>query len=109
MAITAVLWWVVGSLDGNAGGVAAALMLGVAGAGLAVLGLGTVFGRIGLVVGSALALLLGNPLSGLASAPELLPRGGASSVSIFLRARRRRCCVRRHSSTGQEAAPRLWC
>ncbi|MCV7019406.1 hypothetical protein H7I96_16820 [Mycolicibacterium aichiense] len=75
VAITAVLWWVVGSLDGNAGGVAAALMLGVAGAGLAVLGLGTVFGRIGLVVGSALALLLGNPLSGLASAPELLPRG----------------------------------
>ncbi|MCV7343351.1 Ig-like domain-containing protein [Mycolicibacterium rhodesiae] len=75
VAITAVLWWVVGSVDGNAGGVAAALMLGLAGAGLAVLGLGTLFGRIGLGLGSALALLLGNPLSGLASAPELLPRG----------------------------------
>ncbi len=75
LAITAVLLWIVGSLDGNAGGVAAALMLGLSGAGLAVLGLGTLFGRIGLALGSALALLLGNPLSGLASAPEMLPRG----------------------------------
>jgi hypothetical protein len=30
---------------------------------------------VGLVVGSLLALLLGNPLSGLASAPEMLPSG----------------------------------
>ncbi|WP_431231782.1 Ig-like domain-containing protein [Mycolicibacterium psychrotolerans] len=75
VTIAAVLRWVVGSLDGNAGGVAAALMLGLSGAGLAVLGLGTLFGRIGLALGSALALLLGNPLSGLASAPQMLPRG----------------------------------
>lgn len=73
--ITAVLRWLVGSFEGNAGGVAAALMLGLGGAGLAVLGLGTLFERIGLALGSALALLLGNPLSGLASAPKMLPRG----------------------------------
>ncbi|WP_431240533.1 Ig-like domain-containing protein [Mycolicibacterium aichiense] len=75
VTITAVLWLVVGSLDANAGSVAGALMLGLSGAGLAVLGLGTVFGRIGLTLGSALALLLGNPLSGLTSAPQMLPRG----------------------------------
>ena len=39
------------------------------------LGLGSLFGRIGLGVGTALALLVGNPLSGLASAPEMLPSG----------------------------------
>ena len=39
------------------------------------LGMGSVFGRVGLAVGALLALLLGNPLSGLNSAPELLPRG----------------------------------
>ena len=39
------------------------------------LGLGSLFGRVGLAVGALLALLLGNPLSGLNSAPEMLPSG----------------------------------
>ena len=39
------------------------------------LGLGSLFGRVGLALGALLALLLGNPLSGLTSAPELLPSG----------------------------------
>src|SRR4029077_17439186 len=39
------------------------------------LGLGSLFGRTGLAVGALLALLLGNPLSGLNSAPEMLPSG----------------------------------
>jgi hypothetical protein len=43
--------------------------------GLALLGLSSLFGRIGLAVGAAVAVLVGNPLSGLSSAPELLPRG----------------------------------
>ena len=53
------------------------LLLGlyVAAALLFMLGLGSLFGRAGLAVGAALALLVGNPLSGLASAPELLPAG----------------------------------
>jgi hypothetical protein len=33
------------------------------------------FGRAGLAVGALLALLVGNPLSGLNSAPEMLPSG----------------------------------
>ena len=39
------------------------------------LGLGSLFGRVGLAIGALLALLLGNPLSGLTSAPQLLPTG----------------------------------
>jgi hypothetical protein len=39
------------------------------------LGLTSLFGRIGLGLGAAAVMLLGNPLSGLASAPEMLPKG----------------------------------
>ena len=49
--------------------------LGLLAAGLSMLGLGSLFGRGGLAVGALLALLLGNPLSGLNSAPEMLPSG----------------------------------
>ena len=59
----------------NIWGVAAGLTLGVLAAGLSMLGLGSLFGRVGLAIGALLALLLGNPLSGLNSAPEMLPSG----------------------------------
>jgi hypothetical protein len=52
-----------------------ALFLGCLATGLAVLGLGSLFGRTGLAIGALLIVLLGKPLSGLNSAPELLPRG----------------------------------
>ena len=42
---------------------------------LPILGLGVLFGRVGLSAGVAVAMLLGNPLSGLMSAPEMLPSG----------------------------------
>lgn len=41
----------------------------------AIVGMHNVFGRVGMVVAAAGVLLLGNPLSGAASAPELLPHG----------------------------------
>jgi hypothetical protein len=41
----------------------------------AVVGMHNVFGRVGMVVAAAGVLLLGNPLSGASSAPELLPHG----------------------------------
>ena len=75
LTIAALLRWVLGSIDANFWGVAGALTLGVLATGLTLLGLGSLFGRIGLALGAATALLVGNPLSGLASAPELLPRG----------------------------------
>jgi hypothetical protein len=75
MTIAALLRFLLGSIDANFWGVAGGLTLGVLAAGLSVLGLGSLFGRAGLAAGSLIALLLGNPLSGLASAPELLPSG----------------------------------
>jgi hypothetical protein len=71
--IAALLRYVFGSIDRNVWGVAAGLTLGLLAAGLSMLGLGSLFGRGGLAVGALLALLLGNPLSGLNSAPEMLP------------------------------------
>ncbi|WP_123027995.1 ABC transporter permease [Mycolicibacterium stellerae] len=73
--IAALLRFVLGSIDANFWGVAGGLALGALASGLSMLGLGSLFGRAGLAAGSLLALLLGNPLSGLASAPELLPSG----------------------------------
>ncbi|KWX21829.1 membrane protein [Mycolicibacterium wolinskyi] len=75
ITIAALLYYVFGSIEDNFWGVAAGLTLGVAAAGLFMLGLGSLFGRTGLAVGALLALLLGNPLSGLTAAPEMLPSG----------------------------------
>ena len=75
VSVAALLSYVLGSIDQNFWGVAAGLTLGVAAALLFMLGLGSLFGRAGLAVGAVLALLVGNPLSGMASAPELLPGG----------------------------------
>jgi hypothetical protein len=75
ITIAALLRYVFGSIDQSIWGVAAGLTLGLLAAGLSMLGLGSLFGRAGLAVGALLALLLGNPLSGLNSAPEMLPTG----------------------------------
>jgi hypothetical protein len=75
LTIAALLRYAFGSIDQNLWGVAGGLTLGVLAAGLSMLGLGSLFGRTGLVVGALVALLLGNPLSGLTSAPEMLPSG----------------------------------
>ena len=75
ITISALLRYVFGSIDHNMWGVAAGLTLGLLATGLSMLGLGSLFGRAGLAIGALLALLLGNPLSGLNSAPEMLPSG----------------------------------
>lgn len=75
LSIAALLRWVTGSIEANFWGVAGALTLGALAMGLTILGLGSLFGRVGLALGAVLALLVGNPLSGLTSAPELLPSG----------------------------------
>lgn len=83
VTITALLHYVLGSIDQNFWGVAAALTVGLLGCGLPILGLGSLFGRAGLAAGAVLALLVGNPLSGLSSAPEMLP-GGWGQVGQWL-------------------------
>lgn len=77
MGVTAaaLLRYPLGSIDQNFWGVAGGLALGIAAALLFVLGLGSLFGRTGLAIGAGLAVLVGNPLSGLTSAPEMLPAG----------------------------------
>jgi hypothetical protein len=75
LTITAVLRYVFGSIEANFWGVTAGLTLGTLATGLALLGIGSLFGRVGLGLGVAAFMLLGNPLSGLTSAPEVLPRG----------------------------------
>lgn len=75
VTIAALLAFVLGSIEQNFWGVTGGLTLGVLAAGLTIMGLGSVFGRAGLVVGALLAVLVGNPLSGLNTAPEMLPGG----------------------------------
>lgn len=75
VTIAVLLRYLLGTIEANFWGVTGGLTLGVLAMGLAVLGLGSVFGKAGLGIGALLALLLGNPLSGLTSAPELLPNG----------------------------------
>ncbi|WP_099039495.1 hypothetical protein [Mycobacterium neglectum] len=75
ITIATLLRYLFGAIETNFWGVAGGLTLGVLAAGLSMLGLGSLFGRVGLALGAGLALLLGNPLSGLNSAPEMLPAG----------------------------------
>jgi hypothetical protein len=83
LTIAALLRYPLGSIDQNFWAVAGGLTLGALTSGLLVLGLGSLFDRIGLVLGAMLALLVGNPLSGLTSAPEMLP-GGWGEFGQFL-------------------------
>ena len=53
------------------------------------LGLGSLFGRVGLALGAVVAVLLGNPLSGLNSAPELLPSGWGTVRTVAAAGRQR--------------------
>ncbi|MFA5709437.1 ABC transporter permease [Mycolicibacterium sp.] len=75
LTVTALLRYLFGSIEQNFWGVTAGLFAGIAATGLVLLGLGALFGRVGLGIGAAAAILLGNPLSGINSAPELLPSG----------------------------------
>ena len=62
-----------GVLAGNYWAEAGAIALGIGSAALALVGLNAVFGIAGLGIGAATIMLLGNPLSGITSAPEMLP------------------------------------
>jgi hypothetical protein len=75
LALTAILQFWLGSLEGSYWVNAAVVALSIAATASFVLGLERLLGRAGLGLGAALMMLLGNPLSGLTSAPELLPSG----------------------------------
>ncbi|MGY1821670.1 hypothetical protein [Geodermatophilus sp. SYSU D00079] len=75
MVTATVLGTWLGSLTGGWWAVTGVAALGIAATALALLGLVTVAGTPGFALGAATVVLLGNPLSGLTSAPELLPPG----------------------------------
>jgi hypothetical protein len=74
-ALAAVLVSWFGTFDGGYANVFAALTLVLYATAWAILGLAKLLGRAGLILGAVVIMLLGNPLSGLNSAPELLPAG----------------------------------
>jgi hypothetical protein len=75
LALTALLQFWLGSVSGSYWANAGVLALATAASAVALLGLERLLGGTGLGLGAVTLLLLGNPLSALNSAPELLPRG----------------------------------
>jgi hypothetical protein len=73
--MAAILRFWIGALDGSYLVLSGVLALGIAAVSLSLLGLGSLLGRPGLALGAATMIALGNPLSGAASAPEMLPAG----------------------------------
>jgi hypothetical protein len=77
-AIAAVLQFATHSVDGDYGLTALGLVLGTAALSTTLLGLQALLGMAGFAFGGALMMLLGNPLSGLATGPHWLPDGWAT-------------------------------
>jgi hypothetical protein len=73
MVTATVLGTWLGSVESGWWTTAGVVTLGMAATSLVLLGLHAVAGHAGLGLGAAVVVLLGNPLSGLAGAPELLP------------------------------------
>ncbi|MER5948454.1 hypothetical protein ABT127_20615 [Streptomyces sp. NPDC001904] len=74
-AIAAVLQFGTDSIDGDFGLTALGVILGMAAMSTTLLGLQARCGMAGFAFGGALMMLLGNPLSGLATGPHWLPDG----------------------------------
>ncbi|MBS9338524.1 ABC transporter permease [Fructobacillus sp. M2-14] len=75
LGLIAVVQFGVGTFDGNYFLSSSGAMLGIAATAFFVLGLLEIMGNRGLIIAAITLILLGNPLSGLASAPEMLPSG----------------------------------
>jgi hypothetical protein len=78
VAATAIAQGWLGVLDGGWLANAAVLSLFVLATAAAVAGLQALLGYAGVAVGTVLMVLVGNPLSGMASAPELLPKAAGA-------------------------------
>jgi hypothetical protein len=73
LTVVACLQFIIGTFDGDFWLTSLAGMFGIAATCFTVLGLRELLGGSGLGVAAVLLILLGNPLSGLSSAPEMLP------------------------------------
>jgi hypothetical protein len=75
LAMAAIWQFWLGSLEGPYLGNAGVIGLALVASASAVIGLHALIGRPGIGIGAAVLVLLGNPLSGLTTAPEMLPTG----------------------------------
>jgi hypothetical protein len=73
LAMGAILQFWLGSLTGSYWANTGAIALTIAATSLTILGLESLLGNAGLGLGAATMMLIGNPLSGTATAPEMLP------------------------------------
>ncbi|MFJ8046483.1 hypothetical protein [Streptomyces luteogriseus] len=73
LAVAAILQFWLGSLDGPYWANCGAIALTIAATSLTILGLESLLGYVGFGLGAATMMLIGNPLSGTATAPEMLP------------------------------------
>ncbi len=83
LAMAAILHFWLGSLEGDYWANAGVIALSVAATSFAIIGLEALLGTIGFSIGAVLMMLLGNPLSGMTSAPEMLP-GWSGELGQFL-------------------------
>lgn len=109
-AVAAVLQFATHSVDGNYGLTALGLILGTAALSTTLLGLQALLGMAGFAFGGALMMLLGNPLSGLATGPTGSPPAGPPSASSSPRAPLAASCAPAPSSTAPEpdSRPSSW-
>lgn len=77
-AVTALLQYGTGSVDGTYWLTSLGLTLGLAALSTTFIGLEALLGYAGIGLGAAVMMLLGNPLSGLATGPHWLPAGWAA-------------------------------
>ncbi|WP_327007910.1 hypothetical protein OHA72_11930 [Dactylosporangium sp. NBC_01737] len=108
LALTAILQFWLGSVEGSYWLNAGAVALGIAATALTILGLESLLGAAGLGLGAATMMLVGNPLSGLASAPEMLPSGWGT-VGQYLPPGAAGSLLRSTAFfDGHAAAPHVW-
>jgi hypothetical protein len=75
LVVAAVLQFWFGSVSGVFLPVAAAMALGIAGLALPLAGLQSLFGGTGFTIGAMTMMFLGNPLAGIATTGDWLPKG----------------------------------
>ncbi|GGP81804.1 hypothetical protein [Streptosporangium pseudovulgare] len=73
LAVAAILQFWLGSLSGAYLANSGAIALTIAATSLSILGLESLLGYVGFGLGAVAMMLIGNPLSGAATAPEMLP------------------------------------
>jgi hypothetical protein len=73
LTVAAILQFWLGSLSGSYPANTGAVSLTIAATSLTVLGLESLLGYAGIGIGAVVMMLIGNPLSGTATAPEMLP------------------------------------